>query len=120
MYTEQEKEAIESVLAVFKDYLENREDCDIAYSNRMGYLFGVQKNMEYEELAYAYHNIISVNDLLRDIQMEFYLDVIDKYDNPEFQKKNPGLAFMDMANKEANENLNRILKEHNLPFEYNC
>mgnify|MGYP000009653899 FL=1 len=38
VYTKQEKQEIERVLAVFAKYLNQRNHCDIAWSNKLGYL----------------------------------------------------------------------------------
>ena len=38
VYTKQEKQEIERVLAVFAKYLNQRDHCDIAWSNKLGYL----------------------------------------------------------------------------------
>ena len=38
VYTKQEKQEIERVLAVFAEYLNQRDHCDIAWSNKLGYL----------------------------------------------------------------------------------
>ena len=37
VYTKQEKQEIERVLAVFAKYLNQRDHCDIAWSNKLGY-----------------------------------------------------------------------------------
>ena len=37
VYTKQEKQEIERVLAVFAKYLNQRNHCDIAWSNKLGY-----------------------------------------------------------------------------------
>ena len=36
VYTKQEKQEIERVLAVFAEYLNQRDHCDIAWSNKLG------------------------------------------------------------------------------------
>ena len=76
VYTKQEKQEIERVLAVFAEYLNQRDHCDIAWSNKVGYLIldfssdidsvtliDTAENLCREMLAYIMIDVISMTKL---------------------------------------------------------
>lgn len=75
VYTKQEKQEIERVLAVFAKYLNQRDHCDIAWSNKLGYLL------------LDYH--ISKDNMirLREVYPEIYAQFVEMSESRRFSIK---------------------------------
>ena len=71
VYTKQEKQEIERVLAVFAEYLNQRDHCDIAWSNKLGYLL-----LDYHTYVDDVTPIRTAADLCREMLVYIMIDVI--------------------------------------------
>ena len=73
VYTKQEKQEIERVLAVFAKYLNQRNHCDIAWSNKLGYLL-----LDYHTYVDDVTPIGSAADLCREMLDYMMIDSVTK------------------------------------------
>ena len=71
VYTKQEKQEIERVLAVFAEYLNQRDHCDIAWSNKVGYLI-----LDFSSDIDSVTLIGTAEDLCREMLVYIMIDVI--------------------------------------------
>ena len=73
VYTKQEKQEIERVLAVFAEYLNQRDHCDIAWSNKLGYLL-----LDYHTYVDDVTPIRTAADLCREMLDYMMIDSVTK------------------------------------------
>ena len=73
VYTKQEKQEIERVLAVFAKYLNQRNHCDIAWSNKLGYLL-----LDYHTCIDDVTPIGTAADLCREMLDYMMIDSVTK------------------------------------------
>ena len=73
VYTKQEKQEIERVLAVFAKYLNQRNHCDIAWSNKLGYLL-----LDYHTYVDDVTPIGTAADLCREMLDHMMIDSVTK------------------------------------------
>ena len=73
VYTKQEKQEIERVLAVFAKYLNQRNHCDIAWSNKLGYLL-----LDYHTYVDDVTPIGTAADLCREMLDYMMIDSVTK------------------------------------------
>ena len=73
VYTKQEKQEIERVLAVFAEYLNQRDHCDIVWSNKLGYLL-----LDYHTYVDDVTPIRTAADLCREMLDYMMIDSVTK------------------------------------------
>ncbi len=71
IYTEQEKQKLDRVLEVFAEYLKQRDHCDIAWSNKIGYLI-----LDFSSDIDSVTPIGTAEDLCREMLVYIMIDVI--------------------------------------------
>ncbi len=83
VYTKQEKQEIEWVLAVFVKYLNQRDHCDIAWSNKLGYLL-----LDYHTYIDDVTPIGTAADLCREMLDYMMIDSVTKSKSGHLLKRN--------------------------------